>query len=138
MGVQVSGGDGGSASLAQIAFVTHALGGESDRYAVGINGGLDKSKYAPAIYCAHSNLDAFRDLIVPNLVAGIIVLPLLTAIFDVVGIFGGYLVGVKLLGLSSGTYFGEMVHRMDMQDIMEGIYKSLSFGMITTLSMDCL
>ena len=32
----------------------------------------------------------------------------MTALFDMVGIFGGYLVGVKLLGMSAGTYFGEM------------------------------
>jgi phospholipid/cholesterol/gamma-HCH transport system permease protein len=56
-------------------------------------------------------LNPFRYLIIPNLLAGIIALPLLTAIFDVVGIFGGYLVGVKLLGVGPGTYFGEMITR---------------------------
>jgi phospholipid/cholesterol/gamma-HCH transport system permease protein len=75
-------------------------------------------------------LNPFRYLIVPNLLAGIIVLPLLTAIFDVIGIFGGYLVGVKILGLESSTYFGEMANYMEMSDIMEGIYKSLCFGAI--------
>jgi len=73
-------------------------------------------------------LNPFRYLVVPNFVAAIIALPLLTAIFDVVGIFGGYLVGVKLLGVGAGTYFGEMVNYVDMRDILEGIYKSLSFG----------
>ncbi len=73
-------------------------------------------------------LNPFRYLIVPNLVAAIIALPLLTAIFDVVGIFGGYLVGVKLLGVSGGTYFGEIPNYLDIKDILEGIYKSLSFG----------
>ena len=38
----------------------------------------------------------------PSILAGLITFPLMTALFDVVGIFGGYLVGVKLLGLSSG------------------------------------
>ena len=38
----------------------------------------------------------------------------MTAIFDVVGIFGGYLVRVKLLGLSQGTYFGEMQTFVDL------------------------
>ena len=41
-------------------------------------------------------------LVVPTLLAGLTTFPLLTAIFDVVGIFGGYLVGVQLMGLSSG------------------------------------
>ena len=49
-----------------------------------------------------------------------------------VGIFGGYVVGVKLLGVGAGTYFGEMASSVEMEDIMEGIYKSLSFGVIIT------
>ena len=73
-------------------------------------------------------LNPFRYLVVPNLLAALISLPLLTAIFDVIGIFGGYLVGVKLLGVSSGTYFGEMANYVDMKDILEGLYKSLSFA----------
>ncbi|MFP3871143.1 MAG: MlaE family ABC transporter permease, partial [Syntrophobacteria bacterium] len=75
-------------------------------------------------------LNPFRYLIVPNLLAAILSLPLLTAIFDVVGIFGGYLVGVKLLGVGGGTYFGEMATYVDMEDVMGGIYKSLSFGVL--------
>ena len=75
-------------------------------------------------------LNPFRYLVVPNLLAAIIALPLLTAIFDVVGIFGGYVVGVKMLGIGAGTYFGEMANSVDMEDVLEGIYKSLSFGII--------
>src|SRR5260370_19752113 len=44
----------------------------------------------------------------------------------------GYLVGVELLGLSQGTYFGEMQTFVDMKDIMLGVWKSLSFGAIVT------
>jgi phospholipid/cholesterol/gamma-HCH transport system permease protein len=73
-------------------------------------------------------LNPFRYLIVPNLMAAVVALPLLTAIFDVIGIFGGYLVGVKLLGIGTGTYFGEMVNYVELKDITGGIYKSLSFG----------
>ena len=73
-----------------------------------------------------------RYLIVPVIVAGLLTFPLLTAIFDVVGIYGGFLVGVKLLGLSQGTYFGEMQTFVDMSDIMTGFWKSLSFGVIVT------
>jgi phospholipid/cholesterol/gamma-HCH transport system permease protein len=64
--------------------------------------------------------------------AGILSLPLLTAIFNVVGIFGGYLIGGKLLGVGEGTYFGEMANYVDMEDILGGIYKSLSFGVLIT------
>jgi len=77
-------------------------------------------------------LNPLRYLVVPSIVAGIITFPLMTAIFDTVGIFGGYLVGVRLLGLSQGTYFGEMKTFVDMQDIMTGVWKSLSFGVLVT------
>jgi phospholipid/cholesterol/gamma-HCH transport system permease protein len=77
-------------------------------------------------------LNPFRYLVVPKLLAGIIALPLLTAIFDVVGIFGGYLIGGKLLGVGEGTYFGELANYVDMKDILGGIYKSLSFGVLIT------
>ena len=75
-------------------------------------------------------LNPLRYLSVPNIVAGMVSFPLLSAIFDVIGIYGGYLVGVKLLGLSSGTYFSQMEHFLDMADIRMGIYKSISFGVI--------
>ena len=75
-------------------------------------------------------LNPVRYLITPKIVAAIIVFPLLTSIFDVIGIYGGYLVGVKLLGLSSGTYFSEMEHFVDMQDIRIGLYKALTFGIL--------
>jgi phospholipid/cholesterol/gamma-HCH transport system permease protein len=77
-------------------------------------------------------LSPMRYLVVPSILAGLITFPLMTALFDVVGIFGGYLVGVELLGLSEGTYFGEMRTFVDMSDIMTGFWKSLCFGVIVT------
>jgi phospholipid/cholesterol/gamma-HCH transport system permease protein len=77
-------------------------------------------------------LNPMRYLVVPSLVAGLVTFPMMTALFDVVGIFGGYLVGVELLGLSQGTYFGEMKTFVDMKDIMTGFWKSLCFGVIVT------
>ncbi len=77
-------------------------------------------------------LNPMRYLVVPTLVAGLIAVPLLGAIFDVVGIFGGYLVGVKLFGLSAGTYFGEMQAFVHAKDIWTGLWKSVSFGVIIT------
>jgi len=75
-------------------------------------------------------LNPYRYLVVPNFLAALISLPLLTAIFDVVGIFGGYLIGVRLLGVGSGVYFGEMAAYVDMADILEGMLKSLNFAVI--------
>jgi phospholipid/cholesterol/gamma-HCH transport system permease protein len=77
-------------------------------------------------------LNPMRYLVVPNIVAGIIALPLLGALFAVIGIYGGYLIGVQLLGVSSGTYFGNMTDYVKMVDIRNGLYKSLSFGLLIT------
>jgi len=77
-------------------------------------------------------LNPMRYLVVPTILAGLIAFPLLTAIFDLVGIYGGYLVGVKLLGIGEGTYFGEMETYVGLGDITQGILKSLSFGLLVT------
>ena len=73
-----------------------------------------------------------RYLVAPSILAGVITFPLMTAIFDVVGIFGGYLVGGAAAGALEGTYFGEMQTFVDMGDIMTGFWKSISFGIIVT------
>ncbi len=73
-------------------------------------------------------LNPMRYLVVPAILAGIISFPMLTAIFDVAGIYGGYLVAVILLGMSPGTYFGQMHAFADMADVMVGFWKSLAFG----------
>ncbi|MGE5300260.1 MAG: MlaE family ABC transporter permease [Acidobacteriota bacterium] len=77
-------------------------------------------------------LNPIRYLVVPNIVAALIVFPLLTSIFDLIGIYGGYFVGVKLLGLSAGTYFSQMETFLKMEDIRAGLYKALSFGVIVS------
>jgi len=75
-------------------------------------------------------LNPVKYLITPNILAGLITFPLLTAIVDVIGIYGGYVVGVQLLGVGAGGYFGEMQNFVGMYDIKIGFYKSLSFGLI--------
>ena len=75
-------------------------------------------------------LNPIRYLIVPNIAAAVIAFPLLTSLFDLIGIYGGYIVGVKLLGVGSGTYFSQMENFVGMSDIRMGLYKSLSFGII--------
>jgi phospholipid/cholesterol/gamma-HCH transport system permease protein len=77
-------------------------------------------------------LSPFRYLVAPSILAGLLSFPLMTALFDVVGIFGGYLVGVQLLGLSEGTYFGEMQSFVHLDDIMTGFWKSVAFGIVVT------
>lgn len=75
-------------------------------------------------------LNPMRYLVAPKMVAAMIAFPLLTVLYDVIGIYGGYFVAVKLLGLSSGTYFSQMQHFVDMEDIRIGLYKSLMFGVL--------
>ncbi|MCX8069255.1 MAG: MlaE family lipid ABC transporter permease subunit [Thermodesulfovibrionales bacterium] len=77
-------------------------------------------------------LNPFRYLIVPNIVAAIITFPLLAAIFDFIGIFGGYVIAVQLLGLSEGTYFSQIDTFIDMEDVKIGFYKAISFGLIVS------
>lgn len=75
-------------------------------------------------------LEPFKYLVAPKVLASLIALPLLCAIFDVVGISGGYLVGVKLLGVNPGAYMHEMVKSVEWKDVYSGIIKSISFGLI--------
>lgn len=75
-------------------------------------------------------IDPIEYLMGPRILAGTIVMPLLTALFIVVGIGGGYLVAVGLLGLSSGTFMSEMIAAVTEVDIYSGFVKSLVFGFI--------
>ena len=75
-------------------------------------------------------VDPYRYLMVPRFLAAILSVPLLTAIFDVVGILGGYLVGVQMLGVSGGTYFQGMYQSVDWHDVQMGLVKSLVFGLL--------
>ena len=69
-------------------------------------------------------------LVSPRMLAGVISFPLLTSIFDVVGIFGGYMVGVGLMGAPSGPYFSGISANMTGHDIMITLYKALVFGVV--------
>jgi phospholipid/cholesterol/gamma-HCH transport system permease protein len=78
-------------------------------------------------------IDPHKYIIAPKFIAGIISMPLLTAIFDVVGIFGGYVVGVGLLGGNEGSYFSSIYSNVEFEDIYMGLMKPLSFGLIIIL-----
>lgn len=75
-------------------------------------------------------VDPFRYLIAPKLLATMISIPLLTLIFNVVGIFGGYLAGVVLLGVNAGSYFSGMELSVVDQDIRMGVIKSFVFALL--------
>lgn len=75
-------------------------------------------------------IDPFRYIIAPKFLATLISVPLLTLLFNVVGIYGGYLAGVKLLGVNPGAYFSSMEKSVLNQDINLSIIKSIVFALI--------
>lgn len=72
-------------------------------------------------------------LVSPRIVASLISFPLLTAIFDVIGIIGGYLTGVCLLGVNGGAYFSSIESSTTLSDINEGSIKALTFAILVIL-----
>ncbi len=75
-------------------------------------------------------VDPFRFLISPKFLAVLISMPLLTAFFDVIGIFGGYLSGVALMGVNPGSYMEGMKISVTNHDIFLGFVKSLVFAVL--------
>ena len=68
-------------------------------------------------------------VVAPRFFAGMISMPLLAAMFSAVGVFGGYLVGVGLVGIDSGAYWSQMQSGVDFyDDIVNGVLKSIVFG----------
>ena len=75
-------------------------------------------------------IDPFRYLISPRITAAIISFPLLTAVFDFIGIIGGYVSGVMLLGLNAGVYSHSIQSNVDMKDLTDGFIKAIVFAVI--------
>jgi len=75
-------------------------------------------------------VDPMKYLMAPRMLAGLIAVPLLTSVFNVVGIFGGYLVGVGLMDLNPGTFMSQMISAVETSDVVSGAVKSLVFGFI--------
>jgi phospholipid/cholesterol/gamma-HCH transport system permease protein len=78
----------------------------------------------------------FRYLIAPRLIAGLTMLPLLVAVADVIGAFGGYLVSIYKLGFNPGTYLKNTVDFVEFLDVFSGLVKAAVFGFIIAL-MGC-
>ncbi len=71
-------------------------------------------------------------LVSPRILAGVISFPLLTSIFDVIGIWGGYVIGVGLMGAPGSSYVNGIAQNMTAHDIETGLYKALVFGVVVT------
>jgi len=73
-------------------------------------------------------------VVAPRFWAGVISMPLLAAMFSAMGVFGGYVVGVVLIGVDSGSFWSQMQSAVDFQhDIVNGIIKSVVFGVAVTV-----
>ncbi|MDP1828524.1 MAG: ABC transporter permease [Archangium sp.] len=72
-------------------------------------------------------------LLVPRVLAGLIMVPLLVLIFDLLGLTGGYFVAVTVKGLSAGTFITRTQQWLDPEDISEGLIKGAVFGLFIAL-----
>ena len=76
------------------------------------------------------DINPIRFLVSPRIAAALISFPLLTALFDVVGIFGGYVTGSVLLGINPGLYFSRVESSVGMADVAGGFIKSIVFAIV--------
>jgi phospholipid/cholesterol/gamma-HCH transport system permease protein len=77
-------------------------------------------------------IDPLKYLISPRVIASIISFPILTTVFDLIGMIGGYVSGVLLLGLNSGVYFHAIQANVEMKDITDGLIKAVVFAVIVS------
>jgi phospholipid/cholesterol/gamma-HCH transport system permease protein len=78
-------------------------------------------------------VDPIARVVAPRFWAGFISMPLLAAMFSAMGIFGGYLVGVVLIGVDEGSFWSQMQNAVDFrEDIVNGVIKSVVFGFAVT------
>jgi phospholipid/cholesterol/gamma-HCH transport system permease protein len=78
-------------------------------------------------------VDPIARVVAPRFWAGVISMPLLAALFSGMGIFGGYLVGVRMIGVDEGSFWSQMQAAVDFEeDVLNGVIKSVVFGVAIT------
>jgi phospholipid/cholesterol/gamma-HCH transport system permease protein len=78
-------------------------------------------------------VDPMRYVAAPRFLGGLIAVPLLTAVFNAVGLYGAQLIGVQLLGVDHGTFWSQTQSAVALKDVTEGIVKSIVFGAVVSL-----
>ncbi|MBY0354758.1 MAG: ABC transporter permease [Rickettsiales bacterium] len=78
----------------------------------------------------------YKYLVFPRILAGLLMLPLLVLVADIIGVFGGYVVSVNKLGFSPGPYINNTLDFVEVRDVVSGLVKASAFGFIVTL-MGC-
>jgi phospholipid/cholesterol/gamma-HCH transport system permease protein len=78
-------------------------------------------------------VDPVKRVLTPRFFGGLISMPLLAALFSAIGVIGGWFVGVGLLGIDDGAFWGQMQSKIDFHDdLINGVIKSLVFGVVVT------
>ena len=78
-------------------------------------------------------VDPVRRVLAPRFWGGIIAMPLLAAVFSAVGVIGGWVVGVLMIGVDQGAFWGQMQGGVDVwKDVGNGVFKSVVFGITVT------
>jgi phospholipid/cholesterol/gamma-HCH transport system permease protein len=80
--------------------------------------------------------DPFKYLVAPRLIAGLLMLPLLVIVANIIGVFGGYIVGIYKLGFGAQEYINRTIEFLETQDVVLGLVKAAVFGFLVTL-MGC-
>lgn len=78
-------------------------------------------------------VDPVRRIVAPRFLGGVIAMPLLVAIFNVIGLFGAQLVGVQMMGVDAGAFWSQMQSAVELGDVQEGLIKSVAFGIACSL-----
>ena len=78
-------------------------------------------------------VDPVRYVVAPRFLGGFIALPLLAAMFSIVGLYGGQLIAVAQMGVDSGAYWSNMQNAVALRDVSEGVWKSVAFGLACSL-----
>jgi phospholipid/cholesterol/gamma-HCH transport system permease protein len=80
-------------------------------------------------------VNPIQRVLAPRFWGGLIAMPVLAAVFSAIGVIGGYLVGVKLIGVDEGAFWSQMQANIDVRrDIMNGVIKSFVFGIAVTFT----
>jgi phospholipid/cholesterol/gamma-HCH transport system permease protein len=78
-------------------------------------------------------VDPMRHVVAPRFLGGLIAMPLLVAIFNILGLYGAQLIGVSVMGVDAGTFWSQLQNSVSLSDVNEGLIKSLVFGATCTL-----
>jgi phospholipid/cholesterol/gamma-HCH transport system permease protein len=80
-------------------------------------------------------VNPIQRVLAPRFWAGVVAMPVLATVFSAIGVIGGYLVGVKLIGIDTGAFWSQMQGNIDVRnDVLNGVIKSVVFGAAVTFT----